>query len=111
MKKIIVLVTLLFSTFIVSALSNSFNLNTSNLSFSSNSKKNNIASSFNERYKLNYSIEEDNSELKEEIKNLSKKTTYLLFGDFNNNNETSEHFYNRKMEFYSSGGTVQIQVC
>ena len=101
MKKLIVPLIML-GVITVYALSNSFSLDTSELSFAKNSKKGNIVNDFNKDYLLNYSISEKNDLEKEEIKKIAKKTTYLLLGDFNNTNESSEHFYNRKMEFYSS---------
>ncbi len=102
MKKKIVLLLTLLSSITVYALSNSFSLDTSKLSFASNNKKDSVASNFNSNYTLSYSIKEDNDKEKEELKKIAKKTTYLLFGDFNNVNESSEHFYNRKKEFYDS---------
>ncbi len=108
MKKKIIIITILFSIITVYALSNSFSLDTSQLSFAGDSKKNNIKNNFNKDYSLNYSVSNDSTAEKEEIKKISKKTTYLLFGDFNNTNETSEHFYNRKMEFYSSRYSPKI---
>lgn len=102
MKKKIILTTLLLSisSITVYALSNSFNFDTSKLSFTSNSKKGNVVSNFNQDYNLTYSISSDNAKLEEEIKTLTKRTTYLLFGDFNNTDESSENYYKRKKEFY-----------
>ncbi len=102
MKKKILLLTIIFSAITVLALSNSFSLDTDTLSFSSSNRNKDVKESFNKEYRLNYTIDENNSEKKEELKKLAKKTTYLLFGDFNNNNESSAHFYNRQMDFYAS---------
>ena len=102
MKKRLILIVLLLSvsSITVFALSNKFTFDTSKLSFTDDSKKDNIVSNFNKNYNLSYSIENDNKELEEEIKNLTKKTTYLLFGDFNNTNESSEDFYKRKKAWF-----------
>lgn len=102
MKKKIILATLLlsFSSITVYALTNNFNFDTSKLSFASNSKKGNVVSNFNQNYNLTYSISNDNEKLEEEIKNLTKRTTYLLLGDFNSKDESSEDYYRRKKEWY-----------
>lgn len=102
MKKKIILATLLlsFSSITVYALTNNFNFDTSKLSFASNSKKGNVVSNFNQNYNLTYSISNDNEKLEEEIKKLTKRTTYLLFGNFNSKDESSEDYYNRKKEWY-----------
>ncbi len=102
MKKKIILATLLlsFSSITVYAFTNNFNFDTSKLSFASNSKKGNVVSNFNQNYNLTYSISNDNEKLEEEIKNLTKRTTYLLFGDFNSKDESSEDYYRRKKEWY-----------
>ena len=102
MKKKIILATLLlsFSSITLYALTNNFNFDTSKLSFASNSKKGNVVSNFNQNYNLTYSISNDNEKLEEEIKNLTKRTTYLLFGDFNSKDESSEDYYRRKKEWY-----------
>ena len=101
MKKIIVFL-IMISIITVYALSNNFNIDTSKLSFVNDSKKGNIVNDFNKEYELKYSIKEDKQDEKEKLKKIAKRTTYLLLGDINNINETSEHFYNRKHEFYSS---------
>ena len=83
------------------AASDSFNMDLSNLSITTNSKKQSVVSNFNASYKLNSSVTVSNSTLDEQIKRLTKKTTYLLFGDANNKNETAEHFYRRRKDFYN----------
>lgn len=102
MKKKIILTTLLLSisSITVYALSNNFNFDTSKLSFTSNSKKDSVVSNFNQNYNLTYSISSDNEKLEDEIKNLTKRTTYLLFGEFNNKEESSEDYYKRKKDWY-----------
>ena len=102
MRKKIILTTLLLSisSITVYALSNNFNFDTSKLSFTSNSKKGSVVSNFNQNYNLTYSISSDNEKLEDEIKNLTKRTTYLLFGEFNNKEESSEDYYKRKKDWY-----------
>lgn len=100
-KKFILLTILLsISSITVFAISSSFIFDPSSQTFSKNSKKTNVISNFNQDYNLNYSISNTNNELEEEIKILTKKTTYLLFGETNNYNENSENYYKRKKEFY-----------
>lgn len=103
MKKKLIITTILLSisSITVYALSNNFNFDTSKLSFTTNSKKGSVVSNFNPNYNLTYSISSENKDLEDEIKTLTKRTTYLLFGDFNNTNETSENYYKRKKEFYA----------
>lgn len=83
------------------AASDGFKMDLSNLSFTTNSKKQSVVSNFNSSYKLNSNVTSQNASLDEEIKKLTKKTTYLLFGDANNKNETAEHFYRRRKDFYN----------
>lgn len=100
-KKYIVLILITISFITVKAISNNFKLDTSELSYTKNSKKDIVVSNFRKEYQLTNSISNENTELEEEIKNLTKKTTYLLFGDFNNINESSEDYYKRKQDFYA----------
>ena len=101
MKKKILIGTITFLTFTVSvyALTNSFNFDSRKLTFSTNSKKDNIVNSFKSEYNLSTSISSENEETKKIIIELSKKTTSLLLGDINSKNETSEHYYNRHKEY------------
>ena len=54
----------------VYALTNNFNFDSKKLTFSANSKKNNIASSFKSEYNLSTSISSDNEETKKEFDSL-----------------------------------------
>lgn len=104
MRKIIVSMTaLLISIISVSALTNDFKINSSNLTISTNSKKNNILENFNKEYNLTYSIKDEENKTEKEIIELTKKTTFLLLGDFNNENETSENYYKRHQEYLQLG--------
>ncbi len=98
-KKIMVGIITLFSCVSVYAMTNSFVLDSSKLTFSSGTKEDSIVKNFNEEYKLSYKIESKNDQLKDEITDLSKKVTYLLLGDFNTESETSEEYYKRHQEY------------
>lgn len=102
MKKKILTGTILFLTFGVSlyALTNGFNFDSKKLTFSANSKKDNIVNSFKKEYNLSTSITSENEETKKTIVELSKKTTSLLLGDINSKDETSEHYFNRHKEYF-----------
>ena len=101
MRKKIILSLLLISVGIFSAyaLSTKFNVDTTTLSFSANGKKGTIKENFNQSYNLTSSIEVSNTELQQEIEELTKKTTYLLLGEANNKNESSEEYYKRHQEY------------
>lgn len=62
--------------------------------FSFNNNKNNILSNFDVE-----NNKEENEELKEKITDLTKKTTYLLLGEPNAENESSENYYKRHRDF------------
>jgi len=99
MKKILisVILTTIF-TISVFAITKTFNIDTSKLSIVSNLSES-LESNFNKDYKLQVSIDESNKALEDEIKELTKKTTYLLLGEFNNENESSEKYYQRREDF------------
>ena len=103
MKKIIIgTIVLLFSIVSVCALSNNFSINSSKLSLFSNNKKDSVLDNFNDNYELSHSISSTDVK-EEEIIKLTKKMTYLLLGDFNNYNESSEEYYKRHQEYLSMG--------
>lgn len=104
MKKVFIGIgTLLIGIVSVYALSNSFSIDSSKLSFSTNNKKNSVLNNFNETYELFHSISLGNVELEEEIIELTKKMTYLLLGDFNNKEESSEEYYKRHQDYLDMG--------
>lgn len=84
---------------VIYAVVNNFSFDSSQLSFRSNSKKSSVVDNFNDRYSLKRSIANENSELEEQIVTLTKKTTFLLLGSFNNVNESSEEYYKRHQEY------------
>ncbi|MEE3343008.1 MAG: serine protease [Bacilli bacterium] len=98
-KRLLFVALLLVGITFVNAVSKKFVFNSSKLSFSSNNKKSSVVSNFNKDYSLSYSISNEDGEEEKEIKNLAKKTTYLLFGDFNNINESSEDYFKRKKDW------------
>ena len=99
-KKILIgIITFLILTSSIYALTNNFNFNSEKLTFSANSKKDNIINNFKSEYNLSTTISSENEETKKTIIELSKKTTSLLLGDINSEDETSEHYYNRHKEY------------
>lgn len=104
MKKFFIVVCfLLTGMFSVYALSDSFSINSSKLSFSTNDKNNSILDNFNDSYELSHSVSSGNVEVEKEITELSKKMTYLLLGDFNNKDESSDEYYRRHQDYLSMG--------
>ena len=100
-KRYLILIAICFSicSIAVYALSLDFNFDSSKLSFSTNNKQSSIADKFDDKYQLSYSLKGEDAETEEEIKELTKKTTYLLLGDFNNENESSEDYYKRHKDY------------
>lgn len=98
----IFITTICFSVCTVTAyaLTPKFNFDSSKLSFSSNSKQSVVVNKFDNKYNLSHSLSNENAKLEEEIKDLTKKTTYLLLGDFNNQDESNEDYYKRKQDYY-----------
>lgn len=54
---------------------------------------------YNFKYEINYEEEEINHELYSEIQILTKKTTYLLLGKPNTENESAQEYLKRKKEY------------
>lgn len=90
-------------TLSVLALKFNFSFNSSVLDFGVSSKKNDITSKFDTKYNLTHSLMGTDSKLEDEIKDLTKKTTYLLLGKFNNKNESNEEYYKRMKDYYDMG--------
>jgi len=97
MKKIIILICTLFIMSISVYAINSFNIDSKKLSFN-NSKNTKIKNNFNEDYNIKYSSN-NNKELEDKLIDLSKKTTFLLLGEFNNTNESVEKYYKRHQDY------------
>ncbi len=102
-KKIIYSICLISLLASVFALSNHFSYDSSKLTFKDTNKQKAITDSFDDRYALSLSIESNDKELEEKIKLLAKKTTYLLIGEMNTKEESSEHFYKRHKEYENLG--------
>lgn len=104
MKKVLIsVIVLLFGTISVYSLTNNFNIDSSKLSISANNKENSILDSFNDEYSLSYAITSNNSDIEKEITELTKKTTYLLLGDFGGVEENSEKYYKRHQDYLNMG--------
>lgn len=99
MKKILItIITIVLCTVSVLAATKNFTITSTNLSFN-NSKQQAITKEFNKKYDLSYKIESKDEKLKKEITDLSKKVTYLLLGEMNEDEETPEEYYNRHKEY------------
>ena len=99
MKKILVILILFsFSILTVLASSKRFEINVSKLSFQTD-EKSAVEKKFKQAYQLDSQKKETDSKLEKEIIDLTKKTTMLLFGEFNNTNESSESYYKRHEDY------------
>ena len=98
MKKILISLFVVLFTITAFAAVKSFSISSSNLSFE-NSKKQTIKKEFDQKYNLKYKIENESENLEKEITALSKKVTYLLLGEMNTEEETSEEYFNRHKEY------------
>lgn len=104
MKKIFIgFLAILFGGIAVYAISDGFKIDCSNLSFLNNSKEKNVLDNFNKSYALSTNINTTNDEIYDEITELTKKTTYLLLGDFNNEDESYEEYYKRHQDYLNMG--------
>lgn len=97
-KKILIPICLIIIVLSYCIISNVF-FKSSNFAFSFNSKKDYITKQFNQEYNLTNSLSGEDSKLEKEIISLTKKTTYLLLGDFNTKEESSEEYYKRHQEY------------
>lgn len=84
----------------INALTLNFHFDSSKLSFFSSGKRALVVDRFDNQYNLSHSLSNENGKLEEEVKELTKKTTYLLLGDFNNKEESSENYYKRMKDYY-----------
>ena len=67
--------------------------------FSLDRKENNTLLNFDSNFKIEKENNDNNYNLKEEIIELTKKTTYLLLGEANSENESSENYYKRHHDY------------
>lgn len=104
MKKFLIgIIGVSFCAVSVYALTNNFSIDSSKFSFSTSGKKDIVLDNFNDDYTLTHSISNNNADLEKEITELTKKTTYLLLGDFNNKEESSEEYYKRHQDYLNMG--------
>ena len=100
MKKKAILISILLSIILIAIfciLIDEFKFNTSKILLSNN-KKSSVTNIFNKNYNLAYSISSDD-QFEEEIKKLTRETTYLLLGDSNKKQESSADYYKRKKDW------------
>lgn len=84
---------------IVSVLVTNFKVDIHKFSFSASRNKGKVTKNINKNYQLTKSIDPKETKSEKEIKELTKKVTYLLLGDANNVNESSEDYYKRHKEY------------
>ena len=101
-KKIIKIIVsfLLLITIGTSSLAVTDGISINEETFIFNNNKNNILTNFNTEYSISKIEDDENSELKQNITELTKKTTYLLLGEANNTKESSENFYKRHQDYF-----------
>ena len=104
MKKILGLggLFLLFFCSIMIVFASSFEFSITNFSLTNQEHQAVILNEFKEEYRLSYKLENTKFDREEEIRNLTKKTTYLLLGKMNQESETSEEFFLRKKEYFEN---------
>lgn len=95
MKKIIFGIAFLFVFLFPVFASNEF-ITLSDDLFIDVSKEKEIMTSFSDDYDLSYSV---SSDIDQQMVLLTKKVTYLLLGDFNNQNESYNDYYIRHQEY------------
>lgn len=99
MKKTILTISLIFvGTLSVYALSTKFTIDTTKLNLT-NSKTNEVLKNFDDSYNLTEKLNTTDDEFTKQIKDLTKKTTYLLLGANNSKNESSEEYYKRFIDY------------
>lgn len=79
------------------AITNGISINEETFTF--NNKNNNILTSFSNEYSISNNKNDEKSELKQKITELTKKTTYLLLGEANSVKESSENYYKRHQDY------------
>ena len=67
--------------------------------FKLDKKENNTLLNFDSNFEIEKENNDNNYDLKEEIIELTKKTTYLLLGEANGENESSENYYKRHHDY------------
>ncbi|MBQ7136711.1 MAG: trypsin-like peptidase domain-containing protein [Bacilli bacterium] len=105
MKKILLSICLILIVGFISvfALTDNFKIDSTKLSFAESNKNKNVLDTFEKDYALSASISTNDKVLEEEMITLSKKMTYLLLGDINNSDESSEEYYKRHQDYLEMG--------
>ena len=100
-RKILKLVVPLFGIAAIGSLSFALSkgITINNDTFSIISKDEMLASNFDSKYKISNNISDNDNKIKQEIKELTKKTTYLLLGEMGTKNESSEDYYKRHKDY------------
>lgn len=62
-------------------------------------KEKTLLSNFDKSYDVENNLENEDSEIKDKITELTKRTTYLLLGEANSENESSEDYYKRHKDY------------
>lgn len=96
-KKIIKIIIPLIIIIVISNISSAITTNKETLSFIN--KEEMITSNFDKKYEIYTDTDEENNELIDKMKDLSKKTTYLLLGEPNIKKESSEDYYKRYKDY------------
>ena len=100
-KKIIKIVVPLLLFIIIGTISfsktNEFVINDETFSF--NNKDKQISSKFDSSYNISSDSDLEHEEEKQLLTELTKKTTYLLLGEANKQNESSENYYKRHQDY------------
>lgn len=102
MKKSIIkiVIPLLFITAIGTislAITNGITINNDTFSFIN--KEEMLISNFDSKYEISSNNNDSNDALTQEIKELTKKTTYLLLGEANSKEESGENYYKRHKDY------------
>ena len=74
-------------------------INTNNETFSFINKEEMIISNFDKKYEITANKNDTDYELTKKIKELTKKTTYLLLGEANSKKESGENYYKRHQDY------------
>lgn len=100
-KKIIkIIIPLLFMILIGTiSLAITSGININNETFSFVNKEEMLISNFDKKYEITSNNNDTDYELTEKIKELTKKTTYLLLGEANIKKESAENYYKRHKDY------------
>ncbi len=79
------------------AITERISINDDTYSFINKAEK--IASNFDSNYEITNNNNKNNDEIKQNITELTKKTTYLLLGEANKEDEASEDYYKRYKDY------------